>query len=155
VFTTAFLGKADVIYVNDAGIQEVTLVDLDENAMEKMRQIYPFSWRYTVSDYRSFLSAAVEQRRRYDVVTADPPVFAFADMRERSLRDLLLLTDCLIISLGGTELLDEMGLSEGPDAMSERFSETLNLRVSVRNFLRRGNTDRYWLVFEQRSRAAA
>jgi SAM-dependent methyltransferase len=149
VFTTAFLGKADVIYVYDAAIRDVTLVDLDEIAMNKVRQMYPPHWSYIVSDYRSFLSAAVEQRRRYDLVTADPPAFAFPDMRDRSLRDLLLLTDRLIISLGGPEILDEMGFADGTEAMSRRFSEKMGFPLSVRHLLRRGNTDRYWVVFDR------
>ncbi|MBV9861113.1 MAG: methyltransferase domain-containing protein [Alphaproteobacteria bacterium] len=150
VFTTAFLGKADVIYVKDAGIADVTLVDLDGAAMEAMRQIYPPHWSYIVSDYRTFLSEAIAQNRRYDVVTADPPVFLLPDLRERSLRDLLLLTDCLIISLRGPEMLNEMGLQQGPEEMSDRYSQNLNFPVTVRMLLRRGNTDSYWVVFERR-----
>jgi hypothetical protein len=75
LFCAAFYGRNDCIWVEEAGILEVTCVDLDGEKLETMARIYPPSWHFVRGD-----AFAVETVLR-DLVSVD----VFSNQSDRAL----------------------------------------------------------------------
>lgn len=69
LFSSAFLGRQDAIFMLDAGIS-ATCVDSDAQKLEEMRKLYPWEWNFVHDDVYRF-AAVTEQE--WDVVSLDPP----------------------------------------------------------------------------------
>lgn len=69
MFCANFWGQNDVIHLADAGMH-CTLVDINEERLDEMRDIYPDDWEYHTADAWEFANDAGD--RRWDVVTVDP-----------------------------------------------------------------------------------
>jgi hypothetical protein len=79
VFAAAFLGRQDAHWLNEAGLQ-VDCIDIDLPRLERMKALYPESWRYLCVDAFDF---AKNTGGMWDVVSVDCPTGAFqrcADM---------------------------------------------------------------------------
>lgn len=86
LFSAAFLGVNDAIYFARADMQ-ATCVDIDEQRLDEMADLYPYDWDFVVSDAWAFAEEAAEEGRRWDVVTVD--TYTGTDS-ERSIRSLYL-----------------------------------------------------------------
>ncbi len=70
LFSAGFLGKNDVIHFARKQMQ-VTCVDVDEDKLWQMAQIYPGAWEYHVADAWEFAEEA-SGKREWDAVSVDP-----------------------------------------------------------------------------------
>lgn len=91
LFAAAFLGRNDAVHFAEAGVPNVTLVDVDEERLAEMRALYrDDSWRWLGGfDAWEVARAAREEGVKYDVVSVD--TFT-GDAEERSLASLNLWT---------------------------------------------------------------
>lgn len=78
LFAARWLGKQDCVWLADAGI-ETTCVDVDDERLREMFELYPAGWEFVTCDAFAFADWAVENDRRWDVVTLDP----FTDLFDR------------------------------------------------------------------------
>lgn len=88
LFAAAFLGHNDAIHFALAGMR-ATCVDVDDEGLDRMREIYPDDWSFLFSDAWSFAQRANGFGERWDAVSVD--TFT-GDSMERSLRSLNLWT---------------------------------------------------------------
>jgi hypothetical protein len=72
LFGAAFLGANDAIHLADAGIAAVTVVDIDGDRLERMRALYPPTWRFVAADAFAFSATEREAGARYDLLSIDP-----------------------------------------------------------------------------------
>lgn len=79
LFGAAFLGVNDAIHFAKAGIARVTVVDIDETRLERMRPLYPDSWEFVAADAFAFADERRDEGMLYDLVSADP----FSDLMPR------------------------------------------------------------------------
>jgi hypothetical protein len=70
LFAAAFLGHNDAIHFAEAGIRTLC-VDVDEERLREMEQLYPADWGFHANDAWEF-ARAVEGYPVADVVSADP-----------------------------------------------------------------------------------
>jgi len=75
LFCARFYGRNDCVWVEEAGIQDVTCVDLDQEKLETMVTVYPPAWRFVRAD------AFVENPGRFDLVSVD----VFSDQCDQAL----------------------------------------------------------------------
>lgn len=70
LFAAAFLGVNDAIHFarND---MTATCVDIDEQRLDEMADLYPFDWDFVVSDAWQFAEQAADEGRTWDVVSVD------------------------------------------------------------------------------------
>lgn len=86
LFAAAFLGRNDAIHYAEAGVPDVTLVDIDGERLEEMRALYRSpSWEWLERDAFAFAREAREAGRVWDVVSVD--TFT-GEALERSVGDL-------------------------------------------------------------------
>lgn len=86
LFAAAFNGTNDAIHFAEAGVPDVTLVDRDGEALEKMRALYRDDrWRWIEFDAWEFAEMARYVGHEWDVVTVDTWL---GDAERRSLDDL-------------------------------------------------------------------
>jgi hypothetical protein len=95
-FSAAYYGRNDVIYLDAAGVRDITLVDLAAEKLAAMRNLYPAVTEIYADDAFSVARQLRDAGRSYDVVICDPftgdmcwPVFAdhfetFATLARRS-----------------------------------------------------------------------
>lgn len=73
LFSAAFHGVQDAIWIADAGLT-ATCVDTDLEKITEMSSAYPDGWEYVVGDAFQYATAT---KRRWDVVSLDPPTNLF------------------------------------------------------------------------------
>jgi hypothetical protein len=69
LFCAAFHGRNDCIWVEEAGLTDVTAIDLDEGKLEQMRELYPESWRFVCAD--AFAAPRALATGHWDLVCVD------------------------------------------------------------------------------------
>jgi hypothetical protein len=121
----AFLGRNDVVYIFDAGIPKVTLVDIDERGLGMMKLIYPSHWEYITSGYQEYLGGVRDAGDRYDVVACDLPLWTAEDVAWTHGREFLDLCNRYFITNYTGEMLAQVGF--GTDNLA-----TLSARISER-----------------------
>lgn len=90
LFAAAFDGRNDAIHFAEAGVPDVTLVDIDVDRLEQMRDLYRDDrWRWILGDAWAYADAARSDGRQWDGVSVD--TFSGAD-EFRSLAELELWT---------------------------------------------------------------
>jgi hypothetical protein len=148
VFVTYFLGRNDVLYIHDAGIERVTLVDLDAAGLAMMRQIYPADWTYVAQDFRTFLDDATERGDSYDVVSCDQPLHMAEEVAWTNAEKFLRLCRKVFITNYTGEMLTEIGFGTVDlPAMSHRLSERLKIEVKIDSIHPRIQGQRHhWVV---------
>lgn len=70
LFAAAFNGWNDAIHYAEAGLR-TTCVDIDREAVDRMRGIYPDEWRFTVDDAWEFAEDARTLDDKWDAVSCD------------------------------------------------------------------------------------
>lgn len=86
LFAAAFLGHNDAVHFAEAGVPDVTLVDIDGERLEEMRALYRDDrWRWITGDAWEMAEAAQASHERWDVVSVDT---FHGDAEERSLGNL-------------------------------------------------------------------
>lgn len=86
LFAAAFLGHNDAIHFAEAGVPDVTLVDVDGPRLDEMQELYRDpSWNFREDDAFEFARVARAAGLRWDAVSVDP--FSGAAL-ERTLVDL-------------------------------------------------------------------
>lgn len=132
VFVTYFLGRNDVMYIHDAGIKRVTLVDLDATGLELMKQIYPSHWAYVAQDYRGFLDDAIARGESYDVISCDPSLFMAEEVAWTNAAKIVRLCRNFFITNYTGEMLAALGFGAADiPTMSLRLSERLKIDVQI------------------------
>lgn len=152
VFTVRQLGRHDVIHVFNAGIENVTLVDLDASWMEKLKRIYSPRWSYVAPiDYRAFLEKALAEGRKFDVVITDPPLGLANEVVVENFGKFLSLCNHTLIMLFTGETAAELGFDGrgGLDIMSQRLSVRYATRLEVSEVMFRAQNV-YWAVITRR-----
>jgi hypothetical protein len=146
LFTCAQYGRQDVIHVYNAGIRDVTLVDLDAAKMDHMKRIYRPEWSYKVGDYRAFLASAIASKTQYDLVTADPNLSHADEVVGEGLGDLVSITRKALCTGYSADLLERDGYKAGGlEGMSRTISDRLGRNLNVVEVMYRANTA-YWAV---------
>lgn len=151
VFVTFFLGRNDVLYVHDAGIEKVTLVDIDEWGLEAMKKIYPTHWSFVRSDYLKYLDDAIERGEHYHVVTCDQPLFMAEDVGWTHIRKFLSLTDKFFICNYTGDMLSQIDFQTGDIAsMSARLSDKMGMPLKINGvFPRIKGHHHHWVILEK------
>jgi hypothetical protein len=73
LFAAAFHGQQDAIWMADAGLT-ATCVDVDAEKLGEMEAVYPAGWEFVQEDaFEYTISADIEHRRTWDVVSLDCP----------------------------------------------------------------------------------
>jgi hypothetical protein len=85
LFAAAFLGHNDAIHFAEAGVRDVTLVDVDGPRLAEMRDLYSNEWTFLERDAWDVAGQAREAGLTFDAVSVD--TFTGAAMT-RSLDDL-------------------------------------------------------------------
>lgn len=73
LFSAAFYGRQDGVFVADAGV-DATCVDVWSERLHDMAAVYPPSWEFIVDDAFGFAEAT---ERRWDLVSVDCPTDQF------------------------------------------------------------------------------
>lgn len=73
LFSSAFLGAQDGIFIADAGLT-ATCVDIRPERLNDMAAIYPSSWAFVVADAFDYAEACDQ---RFDLVSIDCPTNLF------------------------------------------------------------------------------
>ncbi len=132
VFVTYFLGRNDVVYLLDAGIPAVTLVDQDSVGLNLMTRIYPAHWSYLVSDYRRYLDEALARGERFDVVSCDPPMFLTEEVGWANGGKLLDLCNDVFITTYSGEMMSQLGHdTKNWETMSGALTERFGTAVAI------------------------
>jgi len=71
-FCAAFYGEHDAIYALTHNVPEVTLIDIDEEKMNEMKNIYPTNWEFITGDAPQIASRFLKEGKTFDIVTCDP-----------------------------------------------------------------------------------
>ena len=71
LFSAQWLGMQDAYWVAKAGL-EGTCVDLQEDKLGQMRELYPEGWEFVTADVYDFAEESLAEGRQWDVVTLDP-----------------------------------------------------------------------------------
>lgn len=74
MFAGGFHGANDGVHVADAGIADVTCVDVRAEGLNVMADLYPDTWEFVVAEAFEYAAAA---RRRWDLVVVDCPTGLF------------------------------------------------------------------------------
>lgn len=69
LFAAGWYGKNDAYWIAMADVPEVTCIDIDEEKMSIMEDIYPIDWNFIVGDVFQY-----EFDREWDIITADCPL---------------------------------------------------------------------------------
>lgn len=86
LFAAAFLGHNDAIHFAEAGVPNVTLVDVDGERLEEMKSLYRSRvWSFVEADAWTYAEACREYDLMFDAVSVD--TFTGSAL-ERSLGDL-------------------------------------------------------------------
>lgn len=88
LFAAAWLGKQDAVFAADQGLRG-TCVDVDQEQLDRMQQIYPDGWEFRQADAFAFTRTWRAAGRRWDAVTVDCPTNLF----ERCATELELFCD--------------------------------------------------------------
>lgn len=132
LFGAAFLGHNDAIHFAEAGVPDVTVVDVDGPRLEEMSTLYRGDgWLFVEADAWDYAAAALEEGQSYDAVSVD--TFTGAAMI-RSLDDLEAWTS-IARKFVTVTITREIGEAMIPADWEHRF---------VRRSL-----DVYWLVLER------
>jgi hypothetical protein len=81
LFCAGFYGKNDCVWVEEAGITNVTAVDIDQDKVNVMKSLYPDEWEFLVEDVYSFTAKATSKGLEYTLVVADVPLTQFESSR--------------------------------------------------------------------------
>jgi hypothetical protein len=73
LFCSGFGGINDGWWAREAGLLDVTAVDIDEGSMRRMEAEYPDEWQFRCADAFVFAKDAARLGARWDVVSADLP----------------------------------------------------------------------------------
>ncbi len=71
-FVAQHYGANDIIHLRNIGVPDVTLIDLDEERLNYMKNIYPSSWKYEIGDAFTIAERKYSQGVFVDLVIADP-----------------------------------------------------------------------------------
>ena len=143
LFCAAFGGRQDAVFLRDAGLRDVTCVDIDGEKLNAMKPSFPTSWEWRQSDAFAVIDEAVTQ---WDVVTVD----AWSNLEDQVLSrfdKLLSMTKRVLVVGVSMPRLEAMGIDP-----SRASSSLLGHNVTFRkrsSYL--GGT--YWIVMEKTSHA--
>jgi hypothetical protein len=147
-FCAQFYGKNDIIHVYNAGVPEVTLVDLDEAKLAVMKSLYPAGWNTRVGDAFSVAEELRSAGRRFDVVICDP----YTQMAKTVAWDHLALFRALArkywFVLYTQEMFDELGVAPGSPDLAARLAQKAGCPVEIEGVYRRSSHKGgiYWCV---------
>jgi len=75
LYCAAFYGRNDCVWVEEAGLENVTAIDVDSEKLAVMRSIYPDTWKFVLADAYTYTGDI------YDLVSAD----VFSNQSDRAL----------------------------------------------------------------------
>jgi hypothetical protein len=149
IFCALYYGRNDVIHILDACPEHVTLVDLNAEAMDAMRLIYPNTWNYVVADRRVFLDQAREGGLTYDVIVCDPPRPLAPEIAWDLLPTIMCLCSDTFITDYFHEMFDDLGAEQNDlDRLSRAVKQRTGVDVIVTDVEER-NKDVCWVVMKK------
>jgi hypothetical protein len=154
-FCAQFYGKNDIIHVYNAGVPEVTLVDLDEAKLGVMKALYPATWTMRVGDAFAVAEEYRAQGRRFDAVICDP----YTQMAKTVAWDHLRLFHAVArkywFVLYTQQMFDELGIEPGSPHLAARLADKAGGPVDIQGVYRRSSHKGgiYWCVFRAQGTA--
>ncbi|HTV71951.1 MAG TPA: hypothetical protein VMF90_25750 [Rhizobiaceae bacterium] len=129
-YTAALLGVRDVIHLNNHGIHDVTLVDLDPEKTEEMRKVYPASWDYVIDDAYKVMDRFRAEGRRFDVILLDPWTHRQRSDMNRLGTLLDIANRYVVISLSANSYFRQAQVSTEPEDLIEHL-QGLDPRIAT------------------------
>lgn len=147
-FVAQFYGKNDVVHIYNAGIPRVTLVDVDRDKLDVMREIYPSDWDVLYEDAFAVAERFASEGRKFDLVTCD----AYSPMSERVAWDTLDLWESIanryLMLFYTTPMLEQLGAPPEAPVVADAVSARLGRPVRVIDLIKRSSHlgGVYWCV---------
>lgn len=139
LFGAGFYGANDAIHSVAYKSERVTVVDTDEEKLNRMRFVYPEHWDFENMDAYTFARTTDEM---WDLVVVDPPIF-----QNQKTVDLLWLwcnlSDKYVVITILPDVLEKNNLAVGT-VISDNLSEPR----MITKFMKRNQKSTYWMVIE-------
>lgn len=149
-FCAQFYGKNDVIHLATAGMEDVTLVDLDTNKLSIMENIYPQQWTYRVGDAYAVAAEMNSQGERFDLVVCDPYSSAAPTVLFDKFSDFFGIAAKYFVTLVSQPMLSQRSLEADAGALGEHLSEVHDRKIQVADLIKRSSHEGgiYWAVLQ-------
>jgi len=121
-FSAAYLGRNAEIFVADAGLADVLLVDIDGDRLSEMAAIYPKQWRTQTADAFATVELLATENRSFDVVIVDP----YTGLMQRILFDLrpwMAISGLWLVIGTSAPLLAEIGCQPTSHSLTRWLTE--------------------------------
>lgn len=142
LFGAGFYGATDGIRFLDAGLIDVSVVDLDSMRLGVMRALYPSTWTFVIGDVWDWLREAREGGMKWDIVSLDPP----SDIAESKVAEMLkgaeAVSNRFVVCGASAEEVEREGVRIG-----DSFGNDGEWRV--RTVVERNSTLITWIVLER------
>lgn len=150
-FVAQFYGKNDVIHIYNAGIAQVTLVDLDVEKLGVMRDIYPDDWEVLCEDAFAAARRFREGQRTFDVVTCD--AYSGGDAETVAWTGYPLwesLAGKYLLLMYSASMLEQLHAAPEPASVAEALNRRLDRVVRVVDLIKRSSHAGgiYWCVID-------
>ena len=149
-FCAQFYGKNDVIHLSTAGMEDVTLVDLDDAKLAIMKSIYPQGWTYRIGDAYAVAAELNQENTRFDLVVCDPYSSAAPTVLFDKFEDFFGIAEKYFVTLVSQPMLSKRSIVADAGALGDHLCEIHGRDIRVLDLIKRSSHEGgiFWAVLQ-------